>query len=73
VAESLQGVMQNLRKWSKENFGSVTKELERLCGELESLQLANSDRMAIRAKIQRMDELLYREEMMWLQRSRISW
>jgi hypothetical protein len=73
VAESLQGVMQNLRKWSKENFGSVTKELERLRGELESLQLANSDRMAIRAKIQRMDELLYREEMMWLQRSRISW
>ena len=37
-----------------------------------SLQ-ANADRVTIQAKMERMDELLYREEMMWLQRSRIAW
>jgi hypothetical protein len=32
-----------------------------------------SNQADIRAITDRMDELLYREEMMWLQRSRVSW
>jgi hypothetical protein len=33
----------------------------------------NADRLEIRAVTDKMNELLYREEMMWLQRSRIDW
>jgi hypothetical protein len=45
--------------------------LEELQGELAALNQANAAREVIRLKMERMDELLYREEMMWLQRSRI--
>jgi hypothetical protein len=38
-----------------------------------ALHDSHADRFVIRQKMNRMDELLYREEMMWLQRSRISW
>jgi hypothetical protein len=42
---------------------------------LEELQTQNqhTDRKEVEAIRHRMDELLYREEMMWLQRSCISW
>ena len=33
----------------------------------------NADRMEIRRVSDEMNELLYREEMMWMQRSRIAW
>jgi hypothetical protein len=33
----------------------------------------NADRLEIRAVTDKMNELLYRKEMMWLQRSRIDW
>jgi hypothetical protein len=33
----------------------------------------NADRREIRRITDRMNELLYREEMMWLQRSRLTW
>ena len=33
----------------------------------------NADRREIRAEMDKMNELLYREEMLWLQRSRIQW
>ncbi|KAE8821732.1 hypothetical protein D1007_00140 [Hordeum vulgare] len=73
VSTSLSSVMTALRIWSKANFGHVEKQIEDLRKELENLQLANADRLLIRMKMQQLDELLYREEMMWLQRSRISW
>ena len=61
--------------WSTEKFGHATKELEQLRGELELLEQADpiSNREAILKTKQELDELLYREEMMWLQRSRILW
>jgi hypothetical protein len=67
--------MSNLQKWSKETFGAVEKELKNLRKKLETLQLAyNPNNLADIAEVQkRMDELLIREELMWLQRSRVAW
>jgi hypothetical protein len=57
------------------NFGAVTSELEKIRAKMEELSrqdpsLAEEETRGLR---QRMDELLYREEMMWLQRSLIAW
>lgn len=74
IALVLKHVQSALRSWSKENFGSVLVELNSLRAKLEEVK---SDQTATRRELQavtdRMDELLYREEMMWLQRSRIGW
>jgi hypothetical protein len=75
AAITLSKVMTTLRRWSFDKFGAVTKELEILRAKIEGLStqdhIANQDEVDKLNK--RMDELLYREEMMWLQRSRISW
>jgi hypothetical protein len=57
-----------LRSWRKKKFGAVTSELEALRAKLEDLK-GNSfaNRTEIRRVIDNMEELLYREEMMWLQ------
>lgn len=73
VRDALTDMMARLKAWSKENFGHVTKEIERLRAELADLQLLDADRATIRQKMHQLDELLYKEEMMWLQRSRITW
>jgi hypothetical protein len=55
-------------------FGSVRKELEVLRKQLEQLwgQGDRDDSSMVRETMSKMDELLYREEMLWLQRSRIT-
>ncbi|XP_073359597.1 uncharacterized protein [Aegilops tauschii subsp. strangulata] len=70
VRDALHEMMNGLRVWSKENSGHVATELEKLRAELADLQLRDADRTLIRQKMFQLDELLYREEMMWLQRSR---
>ena len=59
----------------REKFGHVTRQLEQLRGKLDALE--RDDPIANRAVILKtkneLDELLYREEMMWLQRSRVLW
>jgi hypothetical protein len=67
--------MSSLQKWSSENFGLVEKELKELRKKLERLQLAYNpnDLSEIDTIQKRMDELLIREELMWLQRSRVKW
>jgi hypothetical protein len=65
VATTLRNVQTALRAWSKENFGRVTVELETMRGRLESLKAdPQADPREIRSVMDRVDELLYREEMM---------
>jgi hypothetical protein len=73
IRNGLGKVMGHLNAWSKTAFGSVVKEIEKSRTRLEELMLMNADRQEIREVTDRMNELLYREEMMWLQRSRITW
>jgi hypothetical protein len=61
-----------LKQWSQEHFGSVRKDLENLRAQLADLQASNVDSSAIKDTIRNMNEMLYREEMLWLQRSRVA-
>ena len=69
----LNGVFHALKSWSACHFGSVRKELERLRMQLANQQGAGMDSIDTRETIRTMNDLLYREEMLWLQRSRVSW
>ncbi|XP_073367699.1 uncharacterized protein [Aegilops tauschii subsp. strangulata] len=73
VATSLGKVMADLKQWSNANFGNVLKEIEQLRTQLSELELAGADRAQIRSNMNQLDEMLYMEEMLWLQRSRITW
>ena len=73
VASSLKEVMKELKQWSMVKFGIVLKKIESLRNNLAKLQLAGADRAHIRTKMNQLDELLYREEMLWMQRSRVDW
>jgi hypothetical protein len=75
LAMRLQSVTKKLKDWSRANFGQVTKELEALRKKVEALERDDPVRNweAILQAKKKLDELLYREEMMWLQRSRINW
>jgi hypothetical protein len=75
LADNLKEMASSLKAWSRENVGHVSREIERLRSVLD--QLEGDDVVGNRAEIlqvkMNLDELLYREEMMWLQRSRINW
>lgn len=53
--------------------GNVIKEIKKSRSRLEELMSMNADRKEIREATDRMNELLYREEMLWMQRSRVAW
>jgi hypothetical protein len=75
ITQALDIVRQSLKKWSMENFGFVTKELQKWMERIEALSAhtgASQEEELERLRI-RMDEIFYREEMMWIQRSRIAW
>nr|XP_051202956.1 uncharacterized protein LOC127316565 [Lolium perenne] len=72
VRRSLEEVMIVLQNWSKKKFGNVLKELDKCRKQLEELMWLNNDREAIRKVSGQMNELLYKEEMLWLQRSRVN-
>jgi hypothetical protein len=67
--------MSSLRKWSMDKFGAVTKEIVVLKEKMEDLR--SQDHVGNKEEVdkcrRRMEELLYKEEMMWMQRSRVSW
>jgi hypothetical protein len=67
--------MVNLKSWSHTKFGVVTKELSKIKKRMEKLELLDPPGHAqeLHTLRSRMDELLYKEEMMWLQRSRVAW
>jgi hypothetical protein len=65
--------MSTLQDWSKRKFGNILKELSKARKNLEMLRLSNVDQKEIRKATDHMNELLYKEELLWIQRSRISW
>jgi hypothetical protein len=75
IVLSLKNVIGKLQRWSRDKFGSVNKELGTLRKKLEDECIKGdlADQKFLRHLTERMDELLCREEMMWLQRSRVSW
>jgi hypothetical protein len=73
IRSGLVVVMSHLQKWSREKFGSVQIRLEKSRTHLEELLNMNADRNEIRAVTDEMNELLYREEMMCMQRSHVDW
>ena len=73
VHATLGSTMRNLGAWSREKFGNVSKEIAKSRTQLGELMLMNTDHCEIRKVTDRMNELPYREEMMWLQRSRVNW
>jgi hypothetical protein len=73
IMKGLDGVMSTLQSWSRKKFGNILRELSTARKKLESLKLANADHREIHRASDHMQELLYKEEMLWLQRSRIAW
>lgn len=73
ISSALGRVMGALRLWSRTKFKNIGRELEKARKILARLQASNSDRTELRRATDHMNELLYREEMLWLQCSRISW
>jgi hypothetical protein len=73
VSAGLQAMMQKLHIWGRRKFGNVSRELHQLRTKLKCMQDADAPRSEIRALTDLMNELLYKEEMLWLQRSCIDW
>lgn len=75
LANRLRTMMSSLRRWSLDKFGSVNKELGQIRDKLEELNMLDyhTHKVEIDSLMKGMDELLYREEIMWLQRSKIQW
>lgn len=66
VRSGLGKVMQHLQAWSKDKFGNVKLQLDKSRSQLEELMTMNADREEIRRVTDSMNDLLYREEMMWM-------
>jgi hypothetical protein len=73
IMKGLDGVMNTLQTWSKKKFDNILRELENQRKKIELLRLANADQKEIQKASDDIQELLYRELMLWLQHSRISW
>lgn len=73
IASSLGNMMKQLQNWRWKQFGNVIKEINKSLSRLEELMSMNADRKEIREATNKINELLYREEMMLMQRSRVAW
>jgi hypothetical protein len=73
IMHGLVSVMSSLQEWSKKKFGNILKELNKARKNLEDLCLNKADQRVIRQATDHMNELLYKEEKLWMQRSRINW
>lgn len=73
ISKAFRSTMAVLHKWSNKKLGNITREIEKSRTRLEELTNMNADRSEIRKATDHMNELFYKEEMMWLQRSRLEW
>lgn len=67
------GTYEYLAVMGKKKVCNVQRQIEKLREKLNALQAGQMDRREVRQVEDQMNELLYREEMLWLQRSRINW
>jgi uncharacterized membrane protein len=67
--------MTRLKKWSHDKFRAVTKELAKIRRKMKELEMLGPTAHHTELNVLRiqMDELLYKEEMMLLQRLQIAW
>jgi ribonuclease HI len=76
LMEKITNTSGHLKEWSTENFGMVTKQIKNRRAKLSKLwkrpRTAARDDYVRKISLE-LDELLHREEMMWRQRSRVSW
>ena len=70
---SLRKNLATLCTFGRKKLSNITREQAKSRTQLEELMTMNADRQEIRNITDKMNELLYQEEMMWLQRSRITW
>ncbi|XP_040245505.2 uncharacterized protein [Aegilops tauschii subsp. strangulata] len=73
IQNCLSNVMKSLQGWSSRKFGNILKQLKEVRTELEELLSSGADSAKVRVVQDKLNELLYKEEMLWLQRSRINW
>jgi hypothetical protein len=75
IRVKLNTTMASMISWNNNVFGSVNKEIKNPRENLENLQRSNfsDNQVEIRNVSTRLDELLFREEIMWRQWSRIEW
>ncbi|KAK1683368.1 hypothetical protein QYE76_044216 [Lolium multiflorum] len=73
VMQGLNSVMDALQTWGKNKFGNILKELKKARAQLEILLRNNASQREVREATDHMNVLLYREEMLWVQRSRVTW
>ena len=76
VYDALNSVRQKLQKWSREEFGSVQKQLKAMRHRLERVRAASLRSGPTRAEkdlLKRISELLARKEALTKQRSRVLW
>ncbi|XP_051212082.1 uncharacterized protein [Lolium perenne] len=76
LVKKLNTTRNHMHSWSKETFGSVTKNINRLRNKIKSLWKKPRSawrEAAIRQATAELDEILHREEMMSRQRSRVTW
>lgn len=66
----------DIKQWSKKKFGNSQIEIQKIKQELFNTQMAtpNDENIEKEKRLEdRLNELLKREELYWMQRSRISW
>lgn len=73
INSGLNILMRKLHSWGREKFGNIPRELARLREKLEALHATDAPREDTRITTDQMNEVLYREEMLWMQKSRIDW
>jgi hypothetical protein len=75
IRHTLKDIMTTLYRWKADNIKSLPKEIDKRQLLMEELiSRTDSDSEAEKTRLAReMDENLYREEIAWMQRSRVAW